>query len=237
MSFFDFTSKAQKIIDFVEQVAEKMSHETKFVQRQSKMTGSVFVKTLLMGWMKNPQAGLTLLCKRAQDFGVKISPQGLSERFNAEAVSYFKALFEHSLHTLHSKQPLPVAVLRQFTAILITDSSQVELPAILADKWKGSGGCASPAALKMHLTFDYLNGDVAGVDLTAGSVPDTAHAMTYPLGSLSLFDLGYFVLERFKQIIEQGAFFISRLRPNTRLFETPHSAVALDLLTVEGKYP
>jgi hypothetical protein len=232
MSFSQFNAKAQKIMALVEQVADRLSHQTQFVQRRFKMTGTIFLKTLLIGWLKNPQAGLTLSCQRAQEFGVTISPQGLAERFNAQAVTYLKQLFAHCLATFHSQQPLPLAALQQFTAILLTDSTQVELPAALAQIWKGAGGCASPAALKMHLTFDYLNGTLQAVDLAAGSSPDTQHAMTCPPGSLSLFDLGYFSLTRLEQITHNRAFFITRLRPNTLLFDSAAWETAVDLETL-----
>jgi hypothetical protein len=237
MSFLQFSAKAQKMMAFVETVAERFSYETQFVRRRSKMTGSLFLKTLLLGWLKNPQAGLMLLCQRAQEFGVTISPQGLAERFNAQAVTYLKQLFEHSLTTFHSKQPLPLPLLQQFSAILLTDSTQVELPPALAQTWKGAGGCASPAALKMHLTFEYLRGDLQAVALTAGSRPDTHQSLTYPPGSLSLFDLGYFALARFKQIAQQHAFFLTRLRPNTLLFATPDASTAVDLEALCARLP
>ena len=44
-----------------------------------------------------------------------------------------------------------------------------------------------------------------------------------------LFDLGYFTIKRFQHIQQQHAFFISRLRPNTLLFEDQHNPTPLDL--------
>lgn len=229
MSLQEFTSKAQKLSDFVDRVAEKLSYETGFVQRRSKMTGSVFAKSILTGWLKQPQASLEMLCKRVADFGVKISPQGLGKRFNREAVVYLQGLLQHCLHEFQSKQRLEIPLLQQFKSIYLIDSTQVALPQALVKQWVGSGGHASASALKMHLTFDFLRGNVSAIDLTHGASADSQHSIVAEAGSLYLFDLGYFTINRFKHIQQQHAFFISRLRPNTLLFDQQHSTTPLDL--------
>jgi Transposase DDE domain len=196
MPLQDFSAKAQKMIDLVETVAEKISYETEFVQRNSKMTGSLFAKTLLTGWLKHSQASLEMLCKRAADLGVAISPR---KRFKPEAVDYFRQLFAYCLQAFQSKQGLEIAVLQQFKGIYLTDSTQITLPKALAHTWRGSGGLAAPAALKMHLQFDFLRGQVSAVQFTAGSSADSTQSIAVEAGSLALLDLGYFVIDRFKQ--------------------------------------
>src|SRR5205809_864972 len=65
--------------------ADEAGHDTRFVKRRSKLTGSIFVQTLTLGWLANPQAALEELCLTAATLGVRITPQGLDQRFTAEA--------------------------------------------------------------------------------------------------------------------------------------------------------
>jgi hypothetical protein len=44
-------------------------------------------------------------------------------------------------------------------------------------------------------------------------------SMMPPAGALSIFDLGYFSLERFRRIMDVGAYWISRLQHNTKVFD------------------
>jgi hypothetical protein len=229
MSSQNFSAKARQIQGFVNRVAEKLSRESGFVQRQSKMNGVVFAQTLLVGWLKNAQASLEMLSKRARELGVEITAQGIGKRFTAEAVEYWQQMFEYCLHHFQSQATLEIPLLQQFKGVFLVDSTQVSLPKALADKWKGAGGHASPAALKMHLQFEFLSGQVSAMQLSAGASGDSAAPMTLESGSLALFDLGYFTLQRLTELEQQQVFFISRLRPNLTLFERADTQTALDL--------
>jgi len=44
--------------------ADNAAHETGFVQRESKMGGASFARTLVFGWLENPQATLEELRQR-----------------------------------------------------------------------------------------------------------------------------------------------------------------------------
>ena len=96
----------QKIIDRVAQGFEKcfdepqmeqMARNCKFVQRKSKLTGYVFVKTLVFGFIQYPKATLKQLCEIALDFGVTIKTQGLDQRLNAQAVVLMRQMLSRVL--------------------------------------------------------------------------------------------------------------------------------------------
>ena len=61
----NLTQIGQKISHFFSETAERMSRASRFVQRESKMTGPLFVKTLVFGWAENPQATLENLAEVA----------------------------------------------------------------------------------------------------------------------------------------------------------------------------
>jgi hypothetical protein len=209
----EFTQSAKRIQAFLETTSDVLSRTSGFVKRKSKMTGPLFIQTLLLGWLKNPAASLHDLAHRAADLGLHISPQGIAQRFKAETVIYTQALFRESLQQFQNRIPLAVSALQQFNGIYLLDSTHFELPDALKDRWRGAGGCGSGAGLKMQLSFEYLRGNLGAVALQDGIRSDRRYAPPeVPTGSLHLFDLGYFKLETFERIGQAGAFFISRLR-------------------------
>lgn len=224
MSQEQYTKKAARIQAFVED-SEEQAKMTGAVKRQSKMTGQLLAMTLLLGILKNPKASLEDLSLTAFKLGVAISEQGLSQRLQ-NAAGFFEALFQRALAQFRNDTQLEVALLKQFRAIYVLDSTQIELWDGLANIWRGSGGMASQAAIKLHLMLDYLTGSVTAIDLTAGTSADTR--FTYPTivtGVLYLQDMGYFQLATFKRIIDAKAYFISRLKPNVVLFSDPDTRI------------
>jgi len=223
-----YTKKAADIQAFVAE-NEGLAKATGAVKRESKMTGQLLALTMLLGILKNPKASLEDLALTAFKLGVEISEQGLSQRVQ-NAADFFGALFQRALEQFRNDTQLDVALLKQFSAIYVLDSTQIELWDGLATMWRGSGGMASKAALKLHLMLDYLTGSVTAVDLTAGTSADTR--FTYPTivtGALYLQDMGYFQFGVFSRIMDAQAYFVSRLKPNVVLFSDPDTRIDLYL--------
>jgi hypothetical protein len=74
--------------------ADRTARETGFTQRESKLTGSVFVQTLTFGWLHNPDATLEELAQVAASLGVAISPQGLDQRFGSRAAALLEQVLQ-----------------------------------------------------------------------------------------------------------------------------------------------
>jgi hypothetical protein len=216
----DHHAMAQAFRTFFEKTAETAARQTKFVIRRSKLTGSIFVQTLVCGWAEQPEASLNDLAETAADLGVSITAQGLDERINAAAVALFEALSQESLRWFQQRRPLDVAVLRQFTAVEILDSSYIALPATLKESYPGSAGDGPAACLKVQLLLDFLTGELQQIVFQTGCDPDQAYEAdlsTLRPGVLRLSDLGYFKLERFQTIADRQAYFLTRLDLQTTL--------------------
>jgi hypothetical protein len=232
-AMIDCSGMGQAFRTFFEQTAETRARESKFVIRRSKLTGAVFVQTLVFGWSEQPEAALNDLAEIASDLGVAITAQGLDERINQAAVTLFETLSQESLRWLQQRVPLDVGVLRQFTAVEILDSTCIALPATLKETYPGSGGDGPDACLKVQLLLNCLTGALEQITFETGCDPDQAYAAdlaTLQAGVLRLSDLGYFKLQRFQTIAERQAFFISRLDLRTTLTD-PTTGQAVDLLT------
>jgi hypothetical protein len=229
----DYQAMAQAFRTFFEQTAEATARQTKFVLRRSKLTGAVFVQTLVLGWGEQPEASLNDLAETAADLGVDITAQGLDERINAAAVALFETLCQESLRWFQQRVPLDVAVLRQFTAVEILDSSCIALPATLKETYPGSGGDGPAACLKVQLLLNLLTGELEQLVFQTGCDPDQAYEAdlaTLAAGVLRLSDLGYFKLARFQTISARQAYFVSRLDLQVSL-DDPTIGQPVDLLT------
>ena len=124
--------------------------------------------------------------------------------------------------------PQTVDLLNKFTSVRIGDSSTIALPDELADQFPGCGGilAAGLAAMKIHLLWDFLTGSILQLRITPGRASDATNPIAQevaPAGSLSLFDLGYFCLDRFQNLTRAGAFWISRCSM-ARRFSTPRAS-------------
>jgi len=192
----------------------------------------VFVQTLVLGWSEQPEASLNDLAEMAADLGVVITAQGLDERINSAAVTLFETLCQESLRWFQQRVPLDVAILRQFTAVEILDSSCIALPATLKESYPGSGGDGPAACLKVQLLLNFLTGDLEQIVFQTGCDPDQAYEADLALlqpGVLRLSDLGYFKLERLQAIADRQAYFLTRLDLQTTVRDAT-TAEAFDLL-------
>src|SRR5207245_1355101 len=164
--------------------------------------GAKFVQTLVFGWLANPEATYEELAQTAATLGVRISPQGLEQRFTETAAQCVERVVQAAVQQVIAAAPVAIPLLQRFTAVYIQDSTQVQLPAGLAPVWAGSGGGAhatdSTAALKLQVRLDLKHGRLDGPFLQAGRASDrTSPPQPPPLaaGSLRLGGFGYFALE------------------------------------------
>jgi hypothetical protein len=110
-----------------------------------------------------------------------------------------------------------------FGRIHIADSTGFGLPASLAAEFPGAGGSGSHAGAKIHLVWDYKSQTFEHFALIPWNVPDnksveTVVELARP-HSLFVFNLGYFTLAAFANIVAAHAYFLSRFQHQTSLRE------------------
>jgi hypothetical protein len=227
---FNARKVGETIRIFFEQTAEEVARATGFVQRNSKLDGPMFLKTLVFGWSENPRASLNDLAQTADDLGVEITTQGLDERIHARAVKFMQEMSQKSLLLFRNEIPLNIAVLEQFTAVELLDSTIIALPETLQEEFPGCGGDGPAASLKVQLVFNFLTANIRQIVYQPGRTPDQTYAddlahMTP--GTLRISDLGYFNLEHFRQIDANDAYFLNRLNLQTALYDLDDTPVDL----------
>ena len=125
--------------------------------------------------------------------------------------------------------------LSSFDRVLIVDSTSIGLPKALAPFFPGASNQtgSKQAQLKIQAYYDLRNESFLEFSLSSFRKNDQAAskdilAVAQP-NDLILRDLGYFVLDVFKQLDQRGCFFVSRLKTDTCLLAN-ESDEELDLL-------
>jgi hypothetical protein len=190
--------------------ANRIGRESGFVQRERKFSGASFCQSLVFGWQANPEASLEDLCQSAQVCGVEISPQGLQERLNSQGANEFLyQLLMRGMSYLVTVGGVAGDLLERFSGVYIQDSSTIELPSGFEQCWQGNG--AGQSTLKVQTLLDYQHGQLE-LKLASGRQHDSPlQTVDLPAGSLRLADVGYFKVEVFEQLNQQGVWWLSRL--------------------------
>lgn len=205
-------------------VADEVARATGFIKRKVKVTGSNFCQTLVIGWLGNPDATLEDLCQTAAVVGLKITPQGLEQRFTEEAAMFMKAELEKAVAQVIETEPVPILILRQFNGVYLSDSSTVSLPDELSEVWIGCGNQngTGKAALKLETRINMLQGDIDGPIITDGRVNDRTVALEHaplPKGSLTISDLGYWKLADLEEKSADGVYWLSHPQVGTIMYD------------------
>ena len=197
---------------------ERVAIATKFVQKESPMTGAKFAQICIGGITEQGLMGtLGELCTLGQKLGVELCEQSLNERFNAKAVAYVQQLFEKALYLRFD--PSVLQVLESFSQIKVEDSTVIKLPPHLEELFSGSGGDASKAALKIDYTYNVKAAEFV-LHLRSGKQPDSSMSLGEVLTPKSLWlrDLGYFGIDDFEKMDLAKACYISRLRSDVNVY-------------------
>ncbi len=195
---------------FVED-ATHLAHELGIIQRTRVFTAVSLLQVLVFGWLQNPQAGSSALARFAGQVGVKVSKQGIEERFTRATADWLLAVLRRGVQALVCAEAVSLPLLSRFEAVYLEDGSTITLPAVLAEVWKGCGGSGAAAALKLTVRWDVRRGGMQGPYLQGGHQHETQSPLReqkMARGSLWIADLGYFGLIWLGELVRQGVYFL-----------------------------
>ncbi|MEC2256578.1 IS4 family transposase [Bacillus thuringiensis] len=196
-----------------------------FVQRTSKYQAKDLVA--LCVWMSQNVATTSLTqlssCLEAST-EVLISPEGLNQRFNKAAVQLLQHVLAELLnHKLTSSMPLSSPYTSVFKRIRILDSTAFQLPDVFSSVYPGAGGCSHTAGVKIQFEYDLLSGKFLHIHTGPGKQHDRTYGSlcvpTVEPNDLCIRDLGYFHLKDLQHIQDKKAYYISRIKSNTRIYQ------------------
>lgn len=215
------------INEFFNKTANDISLTTGFIKRKRKLKGSSFIKALILGNLGNGNCSIDGFCQFLYEDSIDITKQGLDFRFTNSAVRFMERMFYESLSLFKNALQLEGEILKQFRSVKLLDSTYINLPSSMENIYKGYGSSyrgheiPTKAGLKLQFVFDYLNQVLDKLDLREGKRSDQGykdHLNDISSNDLLIADLGYFVPGSFKRIDESKAYFISRYKADTNLY-------------------
>ncbi len=214
---------SSKITDFFEKsTIDSLARESGFVKRERTISGFDFLQTLFFSKFDNSKLSLESLAESFMKLSHKeITKQGIDQRFTDQTVLFFKKLIEKFLGDFYSDVP-GIEFLKSFPEVRIKDSTCFQLPEEMADKYPGSGGASSKAAIRIQFEYDIKTGKVIDLSLHPFNTQDSVNAKStledISPNVLLLSDLGYVSTHVLKEIKERDAFYICRLKQGASAF-------------------
>lgn len=225
----------------------ELAKKHQFIQRSSsRIQGHDFIKTLIIPNSSLSEDSLNGLCVRLSQYNsnANISASALSQRINKRAaVEFMKACLQLVLRSSREKMVKQYTslegVLTSFENIYIQDSTVFELNKHLHKVFEGTkrggkkGGTSCKSQVKIDLIHNYTLGVIEEAKIYSGKVPD--QALTGKIlniikkRDLVIRDLGYFKLKTLKSIIEQDAYFLTRLPSNVKVYLNFDDKMPVDL--------
>lgn len=220
------TSIAASLKTVLTKRANELAHETGFIKRQRKMTGSGFALGLIFGWLADADSRLETLVQSCCNVSVEITRQGLHNRFTPEAATFLKMLLYETISQVIRGNPVNTDILSKFSGVYILDSTTIKIPDKLKDTWKGCQG----NALKISVLWDLLTGQLIDIELHHAKENDqraVMQTMKIPENVIRIADLGYYKLDVLDQIGNNGGLWVSRHQIGTKIFDRTGNPIDL----------
>jgi hypothetical protein len=211
---------------------ERLAKTHGLIKRERKFCGQSLLRMLVLTFMKKPDAKFGDMALTAAQLGVHVSATAVEKRFTQPLVDFLRDVLSLALQQLVAAEPLAVPLLQRFSAVFIGDSTSLRLPDELQQEFPGCGGLEGSglAALKIQVRWNLQTGELPQVLIEVGKASDAKSPIAHQdaqAGSLEIFDLGYFSLERFRRLAESQAFFISRLQHGTTVISEQNDVLDL----------
>lgn len=227
--------------NFNDETCENLARETGFIQRStSRLSGRDFFDLFTAETMGEATISYEGLCDILEErhSDLKITPQALCDRVNSDgAVSFLKAALENTLkeNSCASVATIESTWLDPFLRVLLEDSTQIEVNEKLAQEFKGSGGNASAASVKIDYSYDIKNEKAEHIAIRQGADCDQGFANNMAdwvkKDDLVIRDLGYLSLDFFAFLTTIGAYFLSRLGFNVGVYLTAETEEPVNLIS------
>lgn len=217
-----------KVVSVMETIlgsmVEELAEKRHVIKRQRKFRGQSLLRMIVLTLLKKPEATFEDMALTAAQLGVHVSATAVEKRFTQPLADFLRDVLSLALQQMVAAEPVTVALLERFTAVFLGDSSSLALPDELQPEFPGCGGTEGSglAALKIQVRWNLKTGELPLVLIEVGKASDAKSPIAHQdaqAGSLEIFDLGYFSLDRFRRLDAGQAAYISRLQHGTTVLD------------------
>ena len=203
---------------FPEELLRKTAKETGLIKRERKIDPTIIFWVLTLGFGVRLQRTLASL-KRQYEIEAKttLSDSSWYYRFTPELVEFLHQCVIHGIEELAKEPGRNLSQkLERFQDVLIQDSTIVRLHSSLAEHFPAARTRTIAAGVKVSVLVSAIANGPKTVALYAEK---TAEIKTLKIGPwikdrILLVDLGFYKTQMFARVIENGGFFVSRIKKN-----------------------
>lgn len=204
------------------------------IQRQRKVDIVCLVWTLVLGFGTGSKRSIASLRRTYEAIsGHTLARSSFHDRLTPALARLMRLLLEQVLKLQREKLPaVHGEFMRGFDRLLAMDATILRLHDLLSSAYPGCRTNHSPAAAKLHMVMNVVDGSPNRIRLTDERTGDGGpwkRLGDWVKGSLLLFDLGYYDFHFFYRIDQRGGFFVSRLK------STANPQIVRDLTTGPGQ--
>lgn len=220
------TQVMEQYQSILEEEIKDIAYETGAIKRKRKLDAITFAQMMIFGFWQDPDLRLSGLAQIGGRREVYVTESAISQRFTPECANMFLKILQRLAEVGLESEKVDISLLKQFSAVIVEDSTSITLPAEVAEIWKGcgEGEDTSSSAVKAFVRWDVGTGELHGPRLTNGRMND--HKSPFgieelPKQSVYIADLGFFAIERFCRIArgKKGKrYFVSRLQSKTNVY-------------------
>jgi len=204
---------------------KKIAIKTKFLKKNSKFTPEKFISLCVFSnnhLCENSLEELSTWLRINENLSV--TKQGVNARFSNESVEFLKSLFRKLMMCQSKLLSDNERHLKSiFNRIDICDGTSYKAPEKLKEHYEGNSGNRTDAIVKIQFEYNLLSGQFWGCKIADASESDFDYIPNLEnnieKNDLKLKDLGYFKVEHLQYIDKAEAFYISRVKTTTGLYE------------------
>ena len=201
------TQLSEELQRLLRERADEVAIRTQFVKRKRIVSGSDFVQGLVFGLMNEPNATRRQLhMAYSRNSPQRITAEGFDQRFRVETVRFLQCMVEEALKLrLQIEMGKSFGIMGQFNGVYVLDGTKV---------WVNE--------VQQHLLtrLNLTTGEMIWQQ-TEEKCHENHFALTHaplPAGALRLADLGFFHLDTFAQLSQDGVHWLTRYKTRTRLY-------------------
>ncbi len=224
MNIDELAAKLKKF--FSKSKLRRIGKKSNFIIRERKITALGFLKNIIFSGVRECNSSLEYMSSLFDDDGISLTKQSIARKINDKGVEFLKIVFEDLCREFMGEKFLSNKC--KFKDVLVLDSSEIKLNKRLLDFKNTRNGPRCKVQAMVGLLTNTLNCEITKANKNDQSYKD--YLKDVKKDHLIMFDLGYFCIESFKEIIKKGAHFVSRYLRGTTIMD--HNGKDIDLIAL-----
>ncbi len=168
------TQVMEQYQSIIEEEIHDIAYRTGAVKRKGKLDVVTLAQMMIFGFWQDPDLRLSGLAQIGGRREVHVTESAISQRFTPECAMMFLEIMQRLAEVEVEREKVDIPLLKQFSAVLVEDSTSMTWPSEVAGVWKGcgEGESTSSSAVKAFICWNVVSGELLGPRLTNGRMND-----------------------------------------------------------------